>query len=64
MATKPYIPVGLLPLDRAAALRVVLAERLGDDFAAFVKRAWTILHPNRPLVWSSHYDYLCELLTQ
>jgi predicted phage terminase large subunit-like protein len=52
-----------LPLERAEALRLILAERLGDDFAIFVKKAWTILHPNRPLIWSWHYDYLCEQLT-
>jgi predicted phage terminase large subunit-like protein len=43
-------------------MRPLLADRLADDFAAFFKRAWTVLHPNRPLIWSWHYDYLCEHL--
>ena len=50
-------------LERAPALRRVLADRLADDFASFAKRAWSILHPNRKLIWSWHYEYLCELLT-
>jgi hypothetical protein len=50
-------------LERAAALRSLLADRLASDFAAFVKKAWTIIHPSRPLVWSWHYDLLCEYLT-
>jgi hypothetical protein len=28
-----------------------------------VKKAWRVLHPSRPLIWSRHYDYLCEVLT-
>ena len=51
------------PLERAVALRILMAETLADDFAAFAKKGWTILHPHRKLVWSWHYDYLCELLT-
>jgi predicted phage terminase large subunit-like protein len=62
MATEPNIPIGLLPLERAAALRLLLAGRLADDFAAFAKKAWTILYPTRPLIWSWHLDYLCEML--
>jgi predicted phage terminase large subunit-like protein len=54
---------GLRPLEKAALLRSQLADKLGDDFAAFVKKAWRILHPTRPLVWSWHYDLLCEYLT-
>src|ERR1039457_5312011 len=26
-------------------------------------KAWTVLNPTRPLIWSWHYDYLCEMLT-
>jgi predicted phage terminase large subunit-like protein len=51
------------PLERAAALRMLLADRLAGDLASFVKKAWTIIHPSRPLVWSWHYDLLCEYLT-
>lgn len=50
-------------IERAAALRSLLADRLASDFAAFVKKAWPIIHPTRPLVWSWHYDLLCEYLT-
>src|SRR5438094_4742535 len=53
----------LPPLERASALRLLLADHLGEDFAAFVKKAWRVLHPQRPLIWSWHYDYLCEVLT-
>jgi len=63
MGTEPHSPAGPLALERGAALRMLLAERLAGDFAAFAKKAWSVLHPNRPLIWSWHYDYLCELLT-
>src|SRR5437870_11710361 len=51
------------PLERAAALRLVLADRLAGDLASFAKKAWELLNPTRPLIWSWHYDYLCEMLT-
>jgi len=54
---------GLPSLERAAALRLLVAARLSNDFAAFVRKAWTILHPARPMVWSWHYDLICEYLT-
>lgn len=38
--------------------RVVLA----NDLAEFAKQAWSILYPGRDLIWSWHYDYLCECL--
>lgn len=50
-------------LEKAALLRAQLADKLAGDLAAFVKRAWRILHPTRPLVWSWHYDLLCDYLT-
>lgn len=50
-------------LERAGELRVLLAERLATDLAAFVKKSWSILHPTRPLIWSWHFDLLCEYLT-
>src|SRR5438876_8007108 len=50
-------------LERAAALRRLLADRLEGDLASFAKRAWKLLNPTRPLIWSWHYDYLCEMLT-
>jgi predicted phage terminase large subunit-like protein len=63
MATEPNILATLSPLERAATLRILLAGRLANDFAAFAKKAWTVLNPTRPLLWSWHYDYLCETLT-
>jgi len=51
------------PLERASALRMLLAERLANDFAGFVKKAWRILNPARPLIWNWHYSLLCEYLT-
>lgn len=63
MASEPH-SFGSPPLlDRGGVLRLLLAERLANDFAAFAKKAWTILYPTRPLIWSWHYDYLCEMLT-
>src|SRR5205814_8923485 len=53
----------LPPLERASALRLLLAPHLGEDFAAFVKKAWRVVQPQRPLIWSWHYGYLCEILT-
>ena len=63
MRIEPHSLAGPLALERGTALRLLLAERLAGDFAAFAKKAWTVLHPNRPLIWSFHHDYLCELLT-
>ncbi len=62
MATEPKDIAGLLPLERAAALRVLLAERFANDLAAFTKRAFRVLYPNRKLIWSPHYDLICEYL--
>lgn len=49
-------------VERAAALRTYLAERLATDLAAFTKKAFQILYPGRKLVWSWHYDLLAEYL--
>ena len=54
---------GLPPLEKAALLRSQLADKWANDFAEFVKKAWRVIHPTRPLVWSWHYDLLCEYLT-
>jgi predicted phage terminase large subunit-like protein len=35
---------------------------LANDLAEFAKQAWPILYPGRKLIWSWHYDLLCELL--
>ena len=63
MATEPRSFGSPTLLDRGGVLRLLLAERLANDFAAFARKAWTILYPTRPLIWSWHYDYLCEILT-
>ena len=63
MATEPNHIADSFPLERAAALRLLLADRLAGDLAGFAKKAWTVLNPTRPLIWSWHYDYLCEVLT-
>ena len=64
IATEPnHIIADPSPLKRAAALRLLLADRLAGDLASFAKKAWTVLNPTRPLIWSWHYDYLCEMLT-
>jgi predicted phage terminase large subunit-like protein len=63
MKSKPNSSNSSLLLERAEAMRPVLAERLAHDFRAFVKKAWTVLQPNRHLIWSWHFDYLCEQLT-
>src|SRR5213080_5221750 len=63
MATEPNHIADSLPLQRAAALRLLLADRLAGDLASFAKKAWKLLNPTRPLIWSWHYDYLCEVLT-
>ncbi len=46
-------------IEIAQALHRVVLE---NDLAEFAKQAWPILHPGRKLVWSWHYDYLCEHL--
>src|SRR2546430_12038802 len=63
ITTEPNHIVDSAPLKRAAALRLLLAELLAGDLGSFAKKAWTVLNPTRPLIWSWHYDYLCEMLT-
>jgi hypothetical protein len=41
--------------ERAAALRIYLAEQLAKDLPAFTKKSFHVLHPGRKLVWSAHY---------
>ena len=50
MATEPKNIAGPLPLERAAVLRLLLADRLAGDLATFPKKAWTVLNPIRPLI--------------
>ena len=62
MNTDPE-PTTELPLpELSRAWRPLLAEALANDLPGFVRAAWPILVPGRKLVWSWHYDYLCEHL--
>ena len=63
MSTKGNITARVSLLKFAAALRPLLAEGLANDLAGFVKEAWPILHPGRALIWSWHFDLMCEYLT-
>src|SRR5256712_7833383 len=63
ITTEPNHIADSAPLERAGALRLLLADRLAGDLASFAKKAWKVLNPTRPLIWSWHYDYLCEMLT-
>jgi hypothetical protein len=47
-------------VERAAALRTYLAERLATDLSAFAKKAFQILFPARKIVCYPHYYLLCE----
>lgn len=40
-----------------------VAQGLTMDLASFQRQAWEIVEPDTPLVWSWHYEYLCEWLT-
>lgn len=63
MKTNPTRLAGPLLLERAEAMRPLIADRLAEDLSAFVKKAWAaVLQPNRPLAWSWHHDFLCEQL--
>ena len=63
MRTNTSIPEDSHLLECADAVRPLVGEILAYDFAGFVKEAWRVLHPGRPLIWSWHYDLLCEYLT-
>ena len=62
MNTNSSIPEGSALFELACVLRPLVAEGLAYDLAGFAKEAWRVLLPGRPLVWSWHYDYLCEHL--
>jgi len=40
-----------------------IAAGLVSDLPTFMRQAWNIVEPETPLVWSWHYEYLCEWLT-
>lgn len=55
-------------LDRAATLRILKSIRAGliprgISFSEFIRRAWEITEPNKPITWGWPIDYLAELLT-
>jgi hypothetical protein len=62
MSTEPNIPTTLPLVELATAFRPLVADSLANDLAGFVKWAWPLLYPGRTLVWSWHYDYICEHL--
>ena len=48
----------------ASLAKIELKRReLQRDFGAFYKWAWSIIEPETPIVWSEHYDLMCEWLT-
>jgi predicted phage terminase large subunit-like protein len=49
-------------LSRIPGFRQLRANHLSQQFADFVRGAWSALHPGRKLVWSWHYDLLAEVL--
>ncbi len=63
MGTEPT-PQPRGKLGKLLAERRALAEtaKLVSDLAAFFRWAWEIIEPETPLVWSFHYEYLCEWL--
>jgi predicted phage terminase large subunit-like protein len=38
------------------------AQGLIGSLSQFVRQAWNIVEPETPLIWSWHYEYLCEWL--
>ena len=36
---------------------------LERDFGLFFRESWRVMEPSTPLIWSPHYDYMCEWLT-
>lgn len=54
------------PRHRVAMDRAVQAEKLARaqirSFSAFVRGAWEIVEPSRPLEWAPYIDWVCEEL--
>jgi predicted phage terminase large subunit-like protein len=48
----------------AGPLREKQRREAERDLACFVRLAWPILQPGRELIWSWHYDLLCEYLAR
>jgi predicted phage terminase large subunit-like protein len=38
------------------------AEKCARDFSLFVKTAWPLIEPKRPLQWNWHHDVICDHL--
>ena len=41
---------------------ILLTTERCEKFSEFVRAAWPVLEPGRPLVWSRHLDIICEYL--
>lgn len=53
--------IQLLPPPKPLTEKEII--HLEHDLADFVRAAWTALNPGRELLWSWHYDLICEYLT-
>jgi hypothetical protein len=51
------------PARRAQAAWEKETREMEQDLAKFFRAAWPVLCPGRELIWSWHYDLLCEYLT-
>ena len=50
----------LQALPEPERLRILKMVQIRQTFAEFVKFAWPILEPGRPLQWNWHIDLICE----
>ena len=50
-------------LKLRAGVEAHSAAELEQDLGLFVRAAWRTLNPGRQLIWSWHYDLICEYLT-
>lgn len=60
----------MTPEDRAEVVEILSQmeavadlKRLEEDFAYYCREAWKVIEPAVDLVWSWHYDVICEWLT-
>lgn len=53
---------GLEAVEKQIDIETV-SQGMTLSLAAFERQAWNVVEPDTPLVWSWHYDYLCEWLT-
>lgn len=57
-ATLPILPAS----HRTALREAARDERAFRSLRHFVRRAWAIVEPRRPLVWGWHLDLICDAL--